>query len=224
MKCDEILSIQYNAEIVNRFKKEGFPADLVGSIFFVLMALDEKKYQLINLLDDESTSRRMFILYKTLEKKDLLTKSKSENHYELTGKAKDLLLFIRSQFDDEIHIDDVIPESKQTYADDEYIDRYINLFPRSHRSHRINCLNKMDDFFKKFPEYSKELILKATAKYIEEQGKNPEGHKYTRRADYFIWKLDKTVGEKIYTLATWCMIMLDIEKNPEKNFSFMDIL
>lgn len=80
------------------------------------------------------------------------------------------------------------------------------------------CLNKMNKFFKDYPEYAnKELIIKATKKYIN----SLNNYQYLKQADYFIFKSD---FGKIPTslLATYCEeVDGGIEEISDKSFTKM---
>lgn len=74
-----------------------------------------------------------------------------------------------------------------------WIDEWCEIYPGDVRfngnilrSKPKDCINKMKDFCKKHPEYTKDIIFKATHDYIKEQ--EAKGFEYTRQAHYFIDK------------------------------------
>lgn len=73
---------------------------------------------------------------------------------------------------------------------------------------------KMQWFLKEYPEYDKELILKATQKYIDQEAHS--GFKYLQRCDYFISKED-TSKLKTSRLASYCE---EIDEDYEKESDY----
>ena len=74
----------------------------------------------------------------------------------------------------------------------EWISEWNNLFPSNIKWNGVNiksrdedCEKRMNDFLKRYPEYSKETIFKATKTYLEKQ-KN-ENWNYTKRSDTSIF-------------------------------------
>lgn len=102
---------------------------------------------------------------------------------------------------------------------EDWIDGWYNLFPKGVksggylvRSSRIDCINKMVKFVKKYPQYSKDIILKATADYIDYYRLN--NWKYMSLAHYFISKND------VSALASACDNILEkIESGKEVDLS-----
>lgn len=95
----------------------------------------------------------------------------------------------------------------------EWISEWNNLFPSNIKWNGVNiksrdedCEKRMNDFLKRYPEYSKETIFKATKTYLEKQ-KN-ENWNYTKRSVYFIGKK----GEPSL-LSSYCEA---IENKPEE--------
>lgn len=95
---------------------------------------------------------------------------------------------------------------------------FRNLFPstkdvgRPVRSSIQDLEPRMLWFFRSYPDYTWEMVLSATAKYIESQNTD---FKYCMTAAYFIKKDDKN-RSTLSTLATWCEAENDEEK-PQAN-------
>lgn len=91
-----------------------------------------------------------------------------------------------------------------------WIDSWLKLFPRGIksggkllRSDAKGCLKKMITFRKDYPEYTPDIILKATEKYLKERAE--EGYSYAKCATYFIHK-EKEGSE----LAGLCSEIIDV--------------
>jgi hypothetical protein len=100
------------------------------------------------------------------------------------------------------------------------IDAYINLFPTSKlpsgKYARGNKKNIQENFMWFFQEYDYEwdVILKATAIYIEEYFK--KNYEFMRTAMYFIKKLKDGTAES--ELANYCDIVVNDTYTPERTF------
>lgn len=91
---------------------------------------------------------------------------------------------------------------------EDWIDLWYSLFPKGVksggyliRSDKNGCLNKMKKFCKKYPDFTKEIILKATSDYIDYY--RMRNWNYVSLAHYFINKNDTSV------LAGQCEMILD---------------
>lgn len=102
------------------------------------------------------------------------------------------------------------PKKSKISKDDveEWIDDWFNLFPKGVksggylvRSDKQGCLNKMRKFINRYPNYNKDIILKATADYIDYSRIN--NWKFMSLAHYFIIKNDVSI------LAAQCESILD---------------
>lgn len=76
---------------------------------------------------------------------------------------------------------------------EDWIDQWYDLFPKGVksggyfvRSDKKGCLNKMLKFVEKYPEYDKDVILRATADYVNHMRMN--GYKFMQIAHYLISK------------------------------------
>lgn len=74
-----------------------------------------------------------------------------------------------------------------------WIDEYRELFPAKIRSggypvrgSKKGCLRKMEKFVREHPQYTKDIILAATAEYVS--GRSRVGYQLMKIADYFIEK------------------------------------
>jgi hypothetical protein len=222
MSQEEILKIQYNTKIIEKFRELGIPADLIGSVFFALFALDEGKIELLNAMDNHSKDRRFFILCRTLQRKKLLDTSPpdSEIYFSLNDTSRELIAFIREQFVEEVKAETFEPVLSVNSEDIilNWIQEYIDLFPMGLRDHPVIAAERMEEFMSKFTDYDKEIILCATKEYIREQEQKEEGHRYTMRSINFIYKPET----KTYTLSSWCL-KCEIKDKNEMDTRFMDI-
>jgi hypothetical protein len=139
---------------------------------------------------------------RTLENQEWLTADK-----KLTPKAHSLLQQVESYFR--------VQKKKTTnqvlgkdYGDN--IDKYLLLFPKmklpsgkAARSDKRNCETAFKWFFENH-KYSWEIILKASALYVDDYEKR--NYMYMQTSQYFIRKqlADKTWGSE---LANWCSVI-----------------
>lgn len=86
-----------------------------------------------------------------------------------------------------------IPSKLNSNKVEEWIDEWIDLFPKGVksggylvRSDRGSCLNKMKKFIKSYPEYDKEIIMRATKDYVNYY--RMKQWNYMQVAHYFISK------------------------------------
>lgn len=123
--------------------------------------------------------------------------------FELRQKAIDLL---KSRC---IFYYDMSKEFKEDQEEksgiESWINEYRSLFKVTGVSGKVgdkkSTLKKMQWFLKEYPEYDKEVIMKATQKYIDQEANN--NFKYLQRSDYFISKED-TSKVKVSRLASFC--------------------
>lgn len=113
----------------------------------------------------------------------------------------------------------VLKSAKGSETVEGWIDEWYELFPKGVRSGsypiksgKKGCLIKLKKFVKEYPEFNKDIIIKATKDYIRHSAMN--NYKFMQLADYFIYKNNKS------TLASSCeLIMSKIEEGK----SFDDI-
>lgn len=157
------------------------------------------------LLDEQLTINQyiyLFLLYKnqpTYRYIDIITELSErelsylvKNEYikeDETIRSKTLELF-------ETKLDDF------TY----FVETYRNLFPKGVKSgngvpirgDKHGVAKKMEWFLRTYPEYSKTIILEATARYVIEMSRKIPAYAYMTQADYFIQK------DGLSKLAAYC--------------------
>ena len=205
------INIQIGEEIIRKARELEIYPDNLGSSLFVMLAIFEGKMQLLDSWDDTSTSKRAMILYRTLLRRGLLieTEKKSKFLYDLSKKGKDFIEWVRQDFDDELHAEDLQPlvekSKKKEMSVEEFAEKYVALFPSEFRVHPRIIPQRLERFFKIFKEYKDfELLLAATQLYIKTLKEN-QG--YIRKAHYFIWKAEP--AGIVYDLADWCKKIID---------------
>jgi hypothetical protein len=140
----------------------------------------------------------------SLEYRNLLCDGWVNDKNELTPKPLD---FLNSEF--EVVEDKPLKQASVKALDN--IDKYISLFPKGRlpsgkqaRSAKGNLETAFKWFFKEYPDYDWELVLKATAYYVDEfERKN---YLYMRTSQYFIRKqlTDKSWDSE---LANYCSMI-----------------
>lgn len=110
---------------------------------------------------------------------------------------------------------------KEQPVTDDYIDRYLNLFPKGKlpsgkqaRADKKNIKNNFLWFFKNY-KYKWETVLKATALYVDEyESKN---YLYMKTSQYFISKMnpDRTRDSE---LANYCSMIVNNDYEDSSNF------
>lgn len=93
------MSIIVNTEIIKRYRNYGLSLDYLGSVIFLLLALYEEDYDLLDAFDDGNKERRVLLIYQTLYRKGFLECNDDETIYNLTEKGIDFIKYIKS-FDD----------------------------------------------------------------------------------------------------------------------------
>jgi len=227
-----MINIQFNKNVIAELKKHDIPADLSGTVMFVLLCMDERKEYLLDLIDDSSRQKRMLILYRFMFRRDFLVESSEKNAqylYKISKKGLELVKILRNAFSDEVSAEDLLePRIEDKVAIQakemtlsEFCERYAQLFPRTHTVNPKIAEIRFARFLKEFPEYNFNLILNAVAEYIKEFSNSETGTKYMKTAKYLIWKLENK--EVTFDLATVCHQY--IERNNNKIMEFnMDFL
>lgn len=104
---------------------------------------------------------------------------------------------------------------------DEYITKYLNLFPKGKlpsgkqaRADKKNIKSNFTWFFDNYPNYSWDIVLKATALYVDEY--EAKGYLYMRTSQYFISKLapDRTRESE---LANYCSSIINNDYEADSN-------
>jgi len=104
---------------------------------------------------------------------------------------------------------------------DDMIEKYLNLFPKGKlpsgkqaRADKKNLKQCFAWFFKTYDYYNWDIVLKATAMYVDEY--EPKGYLYMRTSQYFITKAnpDRTRDSE---LANYCALVVtgDTTEDPK---------
>jgi hypothetical protein len=110
----------------------------------------------------------------------------------------------------------LINENQSDFND--FVNEWYNLWPTGIKSggyyiktSKLACSKNLKKFFKEHPEYTQEIVLKATKKYLEDMER--QSYKYIKLAPYFIYK------DSISTLESCCMNYNNIDEveDPFKN-------
>lgn len=232
----EILNIQYTEKVIRMLKEHGIYADHLGTVYFILFALQEKKYKLLDCADDSSKARRMLILYRTMVRNNLLEVIDDNKYiYDLTEKGNKLVEKIRSEFDDVVveaetfiqELPEVLKKAQLNLDIVDWIDEYTNLFPKKLQDHPKIAVARFKKHFDMFPEYKdKDIILGATKMYLDYQ-KESGKENFIVRSNYFIWKqVDRDKTNIQYNLASWCKQYQEKLENQGTNMdlSFLDTI
>lgn len=188
------MKLEINKKIIERLREEEFYPDTLASVYFIMVALHNGQFDLLDSLDDYNRSRRAIVLYYDLADKGFWQEDpESVLHFKETEKGR---LFVQDLL--------ALAEDK-AYSEDvkDWIDEWLDLFPKGVRSggklirsDKKTCLSKMEKFIKEY-KYSKDVILNATLMYLSERER--EDYQYTKCATYFISKQHE--GSE---LASWC--------------------
>lgn len=223
------VQVQFSKAIIDRMKAHKITVDVMGTVYLILLALFEEKYDLLDVLDDDSKERRAGVLYRQLVLRGLLepTTPVDDTFYRLTAKGNELVTFFKEQCKDqlpknsEVHAEDLVTIVETEREDvEKWIGQYVNLFPlnnaegRMLRTHEVTAGSKMKLFVKRY-KYSKDVILAATELYLKEQEHNDSTHKYTKNSSNFIQKYGTGIESE---LASWCKRYLDTKNEPETRF------
>lgn len=197
--------INITPNTILKLRQQGFYADEMLSLFFVLKGLENSEIELLDNYDDFNTSKRAAISYQSLFRKGFIEKDKegSRLFFRLTEKGKEFL-------------NELEPNKKSVPVISDWIENWLELFPEKNstgvlRSAVADVIPRMSSFIRKY-KHNKEVIIAATKAYLSEE--SAKNYKYTKRAMYFINKL----GEGSL-LAAWCS---NIEENKGKNGELND--
>lgn len=219
------VQVQFSRPIIDRLRGLRVPVDIMGSVYLVLLALFEEKYDLLDVIDDDNKEKRAGVLYRQLVLRGLLeaTTADAPMHYQLTAKGNELVTFFKEQCKGQLPKDvEVHAENLVTIAETEkdtigsWITEYTDIFPikngegRLVRMHEATAESKMKQFIKKY-KYARDIILAATRMYISEQEQKDPSHKYTKNSNNFIHKYGDGIESE---LASWCKMYLDKVNNP----------
>jgi len=224
------------APIIKRMNKLNISNDILGSVLFILIGMYENKLELLDELDDNNKARRTVLLYKHLQRINLIELSDEEeaSTYALTKEGVDLVEFIKKQFSDKNHVSlttEVVktePFVAETLEDnmETWIEEWINIFPtrqngRTYRVHPTMVIPRMKEFMDNHG-YTKEQIFEATKDYVKEQEDCETGHKYTMDSHYFVYK--GAGVSKTSKLAACCYELVNKNIDDKKGYDtkFLD--
>lgn len=232
------LKIEYNEKILSKLKEHDFLAETIGSVLFVLFALDEKRFDLLDEYDDRNKQRRVLILYRQMERRSLLKQSEDEHFYELTPKAVELIAFVRSEFEHqhkEVHANDfaklvanIKGKTKETKNENRqliksWVKEYISHFPKDRQDNPAVVIDRIEEFMERFTEYAdKDIIIGAAKLYNDFHKKKGTDSQYIKRSQYFIY-FGAGRG-RTWDLATWCEKYKEKPAEPEIDASIFDIV
>lgn len=137
----------------------------------------------------------------------LKSKNKNAANYITDSELSDLSERNFIKIDVAMNVVSVRRSALEIFKDEEtdvknWIQEYRNVFkgikPGS-MGDSLACLTKMNKFLKVYPEYDKDIIIKAAQLYVE----TLEDYRYLQRADYFISKADVD-RVKESRLASFC--------------------
>ena len=236
-------------EVITQFKSDFITSNNMGTTLLILLALYNEDYKFLDDLDDSNKDKKMILLYRDLVYKGYLYENEdnedsSNVHFGLTKKAIDLVNSVedkpepkneaieiaKSYIDNSKLVEIEEFEEKEEKDVDpfrKWVYDWVNLFPKRRADgypmrNKGVCVNKMEKFLKipHHAEYTKDVILKATKLYLQEQEQN--GWKYTLLAGNFIYKAEKGRGNVIdSTLATYCDLILN-GNEPSEYLEFED--
>jgi len=211
--------IQFNANIIKKLKSHNLHVDYFGSALFIMFALDEMRYDLLDEFDDNNREKRAIILYRQLERRELLIHSDEDELplFNLTKKGRELVYQIKKEFSE--NGIQVTAETLRIPVD-HWATEYVEIFPKSHRSNVNDIVVRLDKFMKLY-NFDKDTILGATKMYIKHQENSDSGHAFTRKAIFFIFKNEKE--GRVSDLAAWCDKFLD-KKDDVVDTSIMDLV
>lgn len=212
------ITLNFNEEIIDRLKKHGLNVDYMGSALLILFALYEKKYKLLDKFDDSNKERRAIILYRQLERREMLSSSTGDYLYTITPKGASIVEYIKGQYKEEVVTEDLVEKSE----DLEWVKSYIELFPKHLRDNSKDVENRMSQFLLAHP-YSKDTILAATGWYLQNQV-NENAEQYIMRSIYLIYK--GAGANKFSRLASECENYIEFRKKQATDYdtSHMDIV
>lgn len=217
----KIIYLPFSKEIIKKIRSLRLPVDHIGSILFILFALYEERYDLLDEFDDDSREKRAMMLYRDLERKELLERIDDEVIYRLTDKGMDMIEFVKEQMQQEIRPEILEVKAMREINDsseiDSWIKDYIKLFPsgklngRYYRTSFRDVSDRMRWFIKTYG-YGRDVILAATKYYV--QSFNGDYEKM-RNSSYFIWKRHDETREKFSDLAVACENYMYDQEEPK---------
>jgi hypothetical protein len=193
------MKLTINQGVVGYLKSEGFYPDTMFACLVAMKALAENFVQILDDMDDFSKSKRMMIIYLELIRKGFLTEDEEGPLlYQITEKGRVFLERIRA-----------LEEGTKEGDVEGWFDMWMELWPsgvksggKLIKSDKKSCLIKMKKFVKDYPEYSREIIFKATWAYLEAQA--AKDYAFTKCAVYWIHKQNEGSD-----LAAYCQDIVE---------------
>jgi hypothetical protein len=182
------------------------------------------------VLKNKITPNQLFILYIiSIQSEDKLKEFNNSNNKIELQEIEDLInkkllkiideskkITIKNLEVTEIFSNFVIEEFKTFLEVDEWFNEWYNLFPEKVKSggYRVKssplkCKSNLKKFMHQNQSFDKDLIIKATNKYVEEF--KLKGFSYMKIAPYFIYK------DNISTLEDYCNQVLEGDDEIENN-------
>lgn len=227
------IHLEINANIIKKMNTYHITNDILGSVLIILIGLYESKIELLDELDDYNRKRRIVLLYRMLERLDLIELSDEDelSLYCLTKEGTELVEFVKKEFINtnhtslttEVTIKEEL-EIKDENSVEVWIEDWIQLFPDRHHGRTFKChpqeaIPRMKEFVAKHG-YTREIIFEATKGYLK-QGEEEHDHKYTISAHYFIYK-GRGI-EKVSQLSSVCYEYVQKGDSKEIDNSFRDL-
>ena len=228
------IHLEINAAIIKKMNSYHITNDILGSVLFILIGLYEGKIELLDELDDYNRKRRIILLYRMLERLNLIELSDEDelSLYCLTKEGTEVVEFVKKEFIHTNHTSlttEVVAKEKLEIADENgietWIEEWINLFPnrkhgRTFKCHPQDAILRMKEFMSKHG-YDKDTIIAATKRYVKE-GEEEADNKYTMEALYFIYK--GKGQEKASKLSSVCYEYVSKGQEKEINNNFRDVV
>lgn len=226
------IRIEINKEIIERLNKYYIGYEKMGSVLFILIGLYEGKLELLDLIDDRNKRKEIVLLYKTLERLNLIEISLEEevSLYSLTSEGIELVEFVKKQFSHGTN-QSLTTEVLTTVVDfdnvEDWIDEWINLFPeksaklgRKFKVHSSEVIDKMNKFIDEY-KYNRDTIIGATKAHIEFMRNSEDEYKYLPKCTNFIYR-DSIIKES--PLATACYEYQNPSEEKPIDLSFFETL
>ena len=185
-----------------------------------------------NLPEDISVNQLCILFFKKIDEKNYHSskieldnlqfkkyiKIKDYNTYEFDFREKAISLLSKDIIF--LEKDSTITKTNNENDIQNWISDYRRLFKKTGASGKMGDLKttmkKMEWFYREYPEFAKkDLIMKATQKYIEQESHND--FKFLQRSDYFISKED-TSKIKMSRLASFCEELTDDDLEEESDY------
>lgn len=231
------IKIEFNGGIIDKMRALNLQTDQVGSILFILFALYENRIDLLDKFDDNNKERRTILLYRLLERRELISQLEEEApiHYTLTDKGIRLIDYIKTQFDKEVHAETFVEATekpnkpvKQGDEGEDWMYEFVALWPpgvhsgKHFRTNPAECVKRLKEFMQIYPEYAdKDIIMKAGKMYTEGQ---EAPYQYTMKCVNFILKSEsRGPGPKVSELAAVCeSVIANKGKEDQFDTSWLD--